>query len=295
VTRVRRFWLWRQERIDLIHRCLRCSTSTTLQHSQQMVRLRSLRLGLLELSICRRAGSTNRQQPFELFRTIHLRQRRLARLSVELRLLGFLADDMLGVETMCNQLLLSLYHRIIHPLLVSNPLLDVTHEWCNHVKLVRTAIVSIVPASLGEAGQIAQVVPRNLADLLSGFRLEKGVQGYIAEDEHPHVLLAHRDIDVLDIPLFIRDNASGANIKSSFLPYLADSAIEILLVLVDLATRERPGRALFPAFDEDHLFHALVKQNGAAHWHAHLVRQEFLIRGEMLFAGEAAQERTVLE
>jgi hypothetical protein len=276
VTRMRRFWLWRHERIDLIHRSLRCSTSTTLQHSQQMVRLRSLRLGLLELSICRRAGSTNRQQPFELFRPIHLRQGRLAGLSVEL---GLLADDMLGVETMCNQLLLGLYHRIIHPLLMSNPLLDMTHEWCNHVKLVRTAIVSVVPAPLGEAGQIAQVVPRNLADLLSGFRLEKCVQGYVAEDEHPHVLLAHRNIDVLDISLFIRDNASGANIEPSFLPYLTDCAIEILLVLVDLAPRERPGRALFPAFDEDDLFHALVKQNGAAHWHAHLVCQEFLIRG----------------
>jgi hypothetical protein len=251
-----------------------------------------MRLGLLELFVCRRAGYTNRQQPFELFRTIHLRQRRLARLPVELR---FLADGVLGVETMCNQLLLSLYNRIVHPLLLSNPLLDVAHKWCHHIELVGITIVSIVPASLGEAGQIAQVVPRNLADLLPGFRLEKCVQGYVAEDEHPHMLLAHGDIDVLDIPLFIRNDTSGTNIKSGFFPNLADCAIEILFVLVDFATWERPGGTLFPAFNEHHLFHALIKQDGAAHWHAHLVCQEFFIRGEMLFAGEAAQERTVLE
>jgi hypothetical protein len=109
------------------------------------------------------------------------------------------------------------------------------------------------------------------------------------------VLLAHRDIDVFDIPLFVGDDASGTYIKSSLLPYLADGAIEILFVLVDLATRERPRRALFPAFDEHHLLHALIKQDGAAHWHAHLICQKFLVCGEMLFAGEAAQERTVLE
>jgi hypothetical protein len=196
---------------------------------------------------------------------------------------------------MCNQLLLSLYNRIIHPLLLSNPFLDVTHEGCHHVELVRTTVVSVVPASLGEAGQIAQVVPRNLADLLSCFRLKKGIQRYVAEDEHPHVLLAHRDINVLDVLLFIGNDASGTNIEPSFLPYLADGAVEIFFVLVDLATWERPGRALFPAFDEHHLLHALIEQDGAAHWHAHLVCQEFLIRGEMLFAGEAAEERTVLE
>ena len=202
---------------------------------------------------------------------------------------------MLDIETVSNQLLLSLHNRIVHPLLLPDPLLDVVHEGCHHVELVRIAIVSIVPASLCEAGQIAQVVPRNFTDLLSGLRLEKGVQGYVAEDKHPHMLLAHRDIDVLDISLFVRDDASGTDVKSSFLPYLADCAIEILFVLVDFDTGERPGGAFLPAFDEDHLLHALIEQDSAAHWHAHLVCQEFLVRGEMLFAGEAAQKRTVLE
>lgn len=213
-------------------------------------------------------------------------------LNVQLR---FLADCLLRVKTMCDQLLFGLRNRFIHPPLLLNPLLDVAHERCNHVELVRVAIVSVIPASLDEAGQVAQVVPIDLADFLPGFGFKESVQRHVAEDEHPHMLLAHRDIDVLDIPLFFRNDASGTNVKSGFLPYLADGAVEIFFVLVDLATRERPGRALFPAFDEHYSLHALVEQNGAAHRHAHLVCQEFLVRGEMLFAGEAAQERTVLE
>ena len=243
--------------------------------------------------MCRRdTGNTNRQQPFELLRTIHLGQKRLAGLNVELR---FLTNGLMGVEAMCNQLLLRLYNCIIHPLLLSNPLLYVAHEWCHHIELVRVATVSIVPAPLGEPGQIAQIVPGDFADLFPGFGLEKSVQRYVAEDEHPHVLLAHRDIDVLGIPLFVRNDAGCTDVKPSLLPHLPDGAIEILFVLVNLATRERPRRALLPAFDEQHLLHALIKQDGATHGHAHLVCQKFLIRGEMLFAGEAAEEWTVLK
>jgi hypothetical protein len=62
---------------------------------------------------------------------------------------------MLSVEPMCDQLFLSLCNRLVLSLLLSNPLLDVAHERCHHVKLVRIAIVSFVPVAPNEARQIS--------------------------------------------------------------------------------------------------------------------------------------------
>jgi hypothetical protein len=202
---------------------------------------------------------------------------------------------MLGVQSVCNQLFLGLHNRLISPPLLANPFLDVAHERCHHIELIRVAIVAFIPVAPDESRQISQVIPRDLADLLPGFGLKVGVERNIAEDEHPHMLLAHRDVNVLHVPLILRDQASSTNVESGLFPDFTDSAVEVLLVLVDLATWERPRRAFLPPLHKHHPLHTLVEQDGTTHRHAHFVCQELLVCRKMLLASEAAQERTVLE
>lgn len=202
---------------------------------------------------------------------------------------------MLRVEAVCDQLFLGLCNRVVLSLLLADPLLDVAHERSHHVKLVRVAIVSFVPVASDKSRQIPQIVPRDFADFLPGLGLKVGVEWHVPENEHPHMLLAHRDVNVLHVALVLRNQASSANVESSLLPHFADGAVEILLVLVDLATWERPRRALLPSLHEDHALHALIEQDGAAHGHAHLVCQELLVCCKVLLASEAAEERTMLE
>jgi hypothetical protein len=61
---------------------------------------------------------------------------------------------MLSTDAMCNQLFFGLRNCLVLSLLLANPLLDVAHERCHHVELVRVAIISFIPVAPNEPRQI---------------------------------------------------------------------------------------------------------------------------------------------
>ena len=154
VARVRRLWL-RYECVDLIHgrvrqACVLLTLGAALQHSQQVICLRHLRLlgSLLHRSISR---SSNGQKSLEFFRTIHWRRHHVSGRQIHFR---FVLDNVSSIYSMCDQLFFGLRNRLVLPLLLANPLLDVAHERSHHVELVRVAVISFISIAPNETRQI---------------------------------------------------------------------------------------------------------------------------------------------
>lgn len=202
---------------------------------------------------------------------------------------------MMHIKTVRCKLLLGLHNSCKFSPLLPNPLLEVPNKRRDHVELIRTSSLSIVPILLRESRQITQIVPVNLANLLARPRLEVRIKRHVSEDEHAHVLLSHRDIDILGFLFVFGRKTSSPNIKASLLVHLANCTIQVLLILIDLPTRERPRRAFLPAAHQQNTLHTLIEQDGAAYGHAHLVGQKLFIGCDVLCIGKAAQKRTVLE
>ena len=142
--------------------------------------------------------------------------------------------------------------RTVLPFLVRNPPLQLPHKRRDHVKLasISTRPVAIALLVLLETRQILERIPLNLANLLPRLGLEIGILGHASEGEEAHVLLTHSDVEMLDLVLVLGDQARLRDVVARLLPDLADGAVEILLVLVDLAAGKGPRGALLPASHE---------------------------------------------
>lgn len=175
------------------------------------------------------------------------------------------------------------------PLLVDPPLQG-GEKGSNHVELVgadggvvvgfldmlaAALVVVVVVAVRRQAGQAVEL---NLADLLAGLRLEDCVERDAAEDKHAQVLLSHGDVDRVDVAV-VGDEAGFLDVVARLLPDFSYGADKVILVLVDLASGEGPGRVLLPALDEEDLVHVVVEQDGASDGDAGLVGHE-LVEGQ---------------
>lgn len=190
--------------------------------------------------------------------------------------------------------------RGINLALLDDPLLQRNEERRYHVEFVgivrvfgRVVVVVLVPL-LPEGRQIGQLVPLDLANLLPGAGLEVGVNGDIAENVEPNLLVAHSDLNELGV-LAGRDETRGADVEPGLLVHLADRAVQVVLVLVDLSPGEAPVRALLPTPHQKHRVHGLIQQDSPTHGDACLVLQELLERLYVDADGEGGQEGAVLE
>ena len=137
-----------------------------------------------------------------------------------------------------------------------------------------------------ETWKILDIVPLDLANLLSCLGFKVSVFRHSTKDEKTHMLLAHCDVDFLNILLILGDKARGANVKACLLPHLSNGAVQVLLIFVDLASRKAPACAFLPAPNQDNFLHALIHHDSATHRHSHLVRQKLLVGLQVLFAAE---------
>lgn len=176
--------------------------------------------------------------------------------------------------------------------LLCDPLLQGTNKWCHHVKLA--GIGCIVVSILFESGQIRELIPLNLADLLPRPGRKLRIHGYTSKDVKPHMLFAHRDLDVLDV-LFVLDQASFSEIQARFLMHLSDRAVQVLLILVDFTARKTPTRTLLPPFYQDHMVHGIVEQDRASHGDPSLVGQELGKGGDVMVVRPLRHEWAMLK
>lgn len=76
---------------------------------------------------------------------------------------------------------------------------------------------------------------------------------------------------------------------------LADSAIHVVFILVDLATGKAPVGALLPALHQDNGVHRVVEHDRATDRDSRFVLEELFEGFGMIFDGERRKKRTVLE
>lgn len=176
-------------------------------------------------------------------------------------------------------------------------LLEIVHERSDDVELVGvedqmlSSAFGLIPPLL--CGQIDQPEPLNLADLFSRLGHKIGVLRDTTEDEELHVLGSHGLLDVFDPPR-ICDQAGSFDVEASLFPCFADSAIQVVFILVYLAAREAPRAILLPAFDQQDLVHVVVQQDSAANWHTVLVLQETVEGISHVLLGPVLEERASL-
>lgn len=143
-------------------------------------------------------------------------------------------------------------------------------------------------AMLGIAGQTADGIPLNGGDLFPRFGGEVGVLGNVRNDEKRERLadcLQGNLVAFLD---------QLADVKAHFFHGFSSRAVDGLLVLVDLASREAPGSPLAPAFDQQHLVQGRVENDDPAHVHPDFVFSPLLDgRSDPRYVGR--QELGVLE
>ena len=120
------------------------------------------------------------------------------------------------------------------------------------------------------------------------------VHGDASEDVEHHALLAHSDGDLLHVLIGLHETGL-VEVESCLLVDLAHGAVEVGLLLVDLASREAPLGALLPALDEHGMGHVVVEHDGAADGHARLVGEELVVGLLVELLGIGGEERTVLE
>ncbi|PNY29886.1 hypothetical protein TCAP_00200 [Tolypocladium capitatum] len=170
---------------------------------------------------------------------------------------------------------------VVHLFLRGDPLLQRYQERRNHVKLVGVGagsrVIVVLSSLLAERRELRQLVPLDLANLLPCSGLEVCVHRDVAKNVEAELLLSHGDLDVLGL-LLDGHQTGSANVQASFFVYLPNSAVQIVFVFVDLASRETPVSALLPALDEHHRVHCLVEHDGAANGDSCLVLQKLLKR-----------------
>jgi len=89
--------------------------------------------------------------------------------------------------------------------------------------------------------------------------------------------------------------AGFPNVKAGFFVDFSNSAVQIILVLVDLASGEAPVGALLPSLDEHGGIHGLVQQDGAPDRDTCLVLEKLFERAHMVFDREGGEQGAVLE
>lgn len=142
--------------------------------------------------------------------------------------------------------------------------------------------------------QVRELVPVNLGDFLSRARLKIGVHGHASKDVEHHALFAHGDCNLLHV-LVGHDQVCLVQVVARLFPDFSHCAVQVRLLLVDLAARKTPLGALFPALDQDCVGHVLVQHDGAPDRYAGLVGEELLIGLLVQLFRVGGEERTVLE
>ncbi|OSS44686.1 hypothetical protein B5807_10585 [Epicoccum nigrum] len=142
--------------------------------------------------------------------------------------------------------------------------------------------------------QIGQLIPGDLGNFFSRPWLKVCVHWYAAEDVQHHALLAHGNGDLLHL-ILRQHQPCFFQVVACLLPHLSHGAVQVVLLLVDLAAGKAPLGALLPAFDQHGVCHVLVQHDGAANGHAGLVGEELVV-GLLVQGGRVGgEERTVLE
>jgi hypothetical protein len=77
------------------------------------------------------------------------------------------------------------------------------------------------------------------------------------------LLLPQRHVDVLYVVLVV-DETSVSDLVAGFFVHLANGAIQVPFVLVDLAPGEAPAGTLLPSLDENGLVHGVIEQDGSS-------------------------------
>ena len=78
------------------------------------------------------------------------------------------------------------------------------------------------------------------ANLFARLWLKVRVHGYASKDIEPHLLLPQRDVDILCIIFVGWDQASFSQVEAGLFVHLADCAVNVFFILVDLSPREAP-------------------------------------------------------
>lgn len=171
------------------------------------------------------------------------------------------------------------------------------HEWSDNVELVgvhnqvEAATFRLILPPL--CGQVGKSEPLNFANLFSGLRHEIVIHGNITEDKQLHILLPNGLLEGLDIfPLW--DQTSSIEIEASLFPCLTNGTVEVVFIFVDLTTWKTPCATLLPAFNQQHLIHLVVQEDGTPHRHTVFILYKYVEGiGQLLFGG-VLEERTSL-
>jgi hypothetical protein len=99
------------------------------------------------------------------------------------------------------------------------------------------------------------------------------------------MLLSHRDFNIYGLRL-VWYQPSLSEIQAGFLVDLSNGTVQVIFVLVDLASGETPARPFLPALDENYRVQVTVEHNSTADWHASLVLQKLFERLGMVLNGE---------
>lgn len=122
-------------------------------------------------------------------------------------------------------------------------------------------------------------------NLFPRLALKHGILGDPGHNKQLQILIPHSHVDKM---LHLR---KALAIEPRLLAHLSDGTHQIILVLVDLASRKTPARALLPPLHEQALVHGDIQDDGAAHGDPRLVRHKVEERALGAVGRESGDQR----